>query len=76
LNKLSYNVYVIHVMVLGPIALGLLKTDLPALLKYPLLTLTTYVGSNLLAYAYSKTVENLNAKTALERPVFGRVESR
>lgn len=40
--------------VMGPIALVLLKSDWPALVKYPILTLTTYVASNLVAFAYSK----------------------
>ncbi len=62
LGKLSYNVYIIHIMVMGPIALVLLNTDLPALLKYPILALTTYAGSNLITYAYAKTVESLGAK--------------
>jgi peptidoglycan/LPS O-acetylase OafA/YrhL len=64
LGKLSYNVYIIHIMVMGPIALVLLNTDIPALLKYPLLALTTYVGSNLLVYVYSKMVESLTARPA------------
>jgi hypothetical protein len=56
LSKLSYNVYIIHIIVMGPIALILLNTDLPALLKYPILALTTYVGSNLLIYAWISVV--------------------
>ena len=62
LSKLSYNVYIIHIIVMAPIALLLLDAGLPALLKYPILALTTYVGSNLLVYAYAKTVGNLTAK--------------
>jgi surface polysaccharide O-acyltransferase-like enzyme len=71
LSKLSYNVYIIHIMVLGAIALVLLKTDMPALLKYPILALTTYIGSNLLVYAYTTTVEYLVAMpaTSATRPV-------
>lgn len=53
LSRLSYGVYIIHIPVLGPIALALLHLDIPALLKYPILILTTYVGSNLLALAYT-----------------------
>jgi peptidoglycan/LPS O-acetylase OafA/YrhL len=67
LSRLSYNVYIIHIIVMGPVAWVLLNTDLPALLKYPILALTTYVGSNLLVYAYAKTVESLGAM-----PAFGR----
>ena len=55
LSKISYNVYIIHIVVMGPIALALLHIDIPALWKYPILALTTYVGSNLVAYAYTKT---------------------
>lgn len=71
LNRLSYNVYIIHVVVMGPIALILLDTDLPALVKYPILALATYVASNLLVYAYTKTVENVTAKpdVAISRQV-------
>jgi peptidoglycan/LPS O-acetylase OafA/YrhL len=57
LNKLSYNVYIIHIAVMGPIAWVLLHTELPALLKYPILAVSTWVASNLLVYAYTKTVE-------------------
>ncbi|MBD3867601.1 MAG: hypothetical protein IFK94_05700 [Acidobacteria bacterium] len=61
LSKLSYNVYIIHVVVMGPIAYVLLNTDIPALLKYPILVLTTWVVSNMLVFAYSKAVERLTA---------------
>jgi hypothetical protein len=42
---------------MGPIAWVLLHTDLPALLKYPVLAVSTWVASNLLVYAYTKAVE-------------------
>jgi hypothetical protein len=54
LGRLSYYVYIIHIAVMGPIALALLETDIPAILKYPILALTTYAGSNLLVYAFTK----------------------
>jgi len=59
LGRLSYSVYIIHIAVLGPIALVLLKTDIPALLKYPILGLATYAASNLIAYAYARIVKRL-----------------
>ena len=61
LGRLSYNVYIIHIAVMGPIALALLKVDVPGILKYPILTITTYAACNLIAYAYAKTVKNLAA---------------
>jgi fucose 4-O-acetylase-like acetyltransferase len=64
LSKISYNVYIIHIIVMAPIALALLRTDLPALLKYPVLALATYVGSNAVAYAYARRVEGQRAPEA------------
>jgi fucose 4-O-acetylase-like acetyltransferase len=48
LNRNSYGVYIIHVIVIGVFGTLLLSTNLPALAKYPILIVTTYVGSNLL----------------------------
>ena len=64
LGKLSYNVYIIHIAVMGPIAVALLKTDIPAILKYPILAVTTYAASNLIAYTYAHTVKKLAATPA------------
>ena len=61
LGRLSYGVYIIHIGVMGLIALALLRIDLPGILKYPILTITTYATCNLIAYAYAKTVKNLAA---------------
>jgi len=36
-------------------------SNLPGILKYPVLTITTYAACNLIAYAYAKTVKNLAA---------------
>ncbi len=52
LNRNSYGVYVIHVIMVGVFGTLLLNTGLPALVKYPLLIILTYVGSNLLVSAY------------------------
>jgi len=54
LGKFSYSVYIIHIAVMGPIALALLSTEIPAILKYPILALTTYAGSNLLVFASNR----------------------
>ena len=64
LGKLSYNVYIIHIVVMGPIALVLLTTDIPGILKYPILALTTYAASNLIVYAYTIAVKKLAATPA------------
>jgi len=48
LSKNSYYVYIIHVIVLGGIALLLLNTTLPSLSKYLILAVSTFVVSNLI----------------------------
>jgi fucose 4-O-acetylase-like acetyltransferase len=69
LNKNSYYVYIIHVIVLGVIALTMLNVAIPSLVKYLVLTVSTFVASNLIISlaralwksrnysSYSKTVE-------------------
>jgi peptidoglycan/LPS O-acetylase OafA/YrhL len=48
----SYAVYILHVPILGVIALLLLGTGVPSLVKYGILAASTYVVSNLIALAY------------------------
>jgi len=52
LSHNSYSVYITHVIMLGIFGTMLLNTDLPAVVKYLLLIISTYVGSNLLASVY------------------------
>jgi hypothetical protein len=61
LNRNSYYVYIIHVIVLGVIALLLLNTALPSLLKYVILTLSTIVASNLIVSLYRRAVTSAKA---------------
>jgi peptidoglycan/LPS O-acetylase OafA/YrhL len=52
LNRNSYGVYIIHVIIIGIFGTLLLNTGLPALAKYPILVVTAYVVSNLLVSSY------------------------
>jgi hypothetical protein len=52
LNRNSYGVYIIHVILIGLFGTLLLVTNLPAVLKWILLVLSTFVGSNLLVSLY------------------------
>ena len=58
LNENSYNVYIIHVIVIGCIALIMLNTAIPSLSKYLILTVSTYVASNLIIYFYRKVIKS------------------
>jgi len=52
LNHNSYGVYIIHVVVIGVFGTLLLFTSLPAVVKWILLVISAYVGSNLFVSAY------------------------
>jgi len=52
LNKSSYSVYIIHMIVLGVIALPLTTLAIPALLKFVILTTLTFLISNGIVLAY------------------------
>ena len=54
LNRNSYHVYIVHVVFMGGIALTILDTTIPSLLKYLIVTVSTYTVSNLLISAYGK----------------------
>ncbi len=58
LNQNSYNVYIIHVIVMGGIALTMLNTAIPSLLKYLILTVSTYAACNLIIYFYRKIIKS------------------
>ena len=47
-----YGVYITHVIMIGIFGTLLLNTSMLALVKYPILIISTYVGSNLLVSTY------------------------
>ncbi len=64
LNKNSYAVYIIHLLVIGFIALVLVKFSIPVLLNYFVLIVLTFVISNYLVYGYRMVFKNrLSNKT-------------
>jgi len=58
LNDNSYSVYIIHVIVIGCIALIMLNTTIPSLIKYPTLAVSSWVISNLIAYGYRNLIKS------------------
>ncbi len=68
LNKNSYGVYIIHTVVLGGIALTMLDTTIPSLIKYLLVTVLTFAACNLLVYFYGKVLKpNIFVKRTEEK---------
>ena len=59
LNRYSYGVYIMHVIVLGILGTLLLQVDLPAVVKWILLILSTSVVSNLIVSAYGSIRKKL-----------------
>ncbi len=57
LSRNSYGVYIIHVILIGVFGTLLLNTGLPAVVKYLLLIVSTYVTSNLLVSGYRSLVQ-------------------
>jgi len=52
LNRNSYGVYIIHVILIGAFGTLLMKLGLPVYVKYPSLIVLTFLGSNLLVSIY------------------------
>jgi surface polysaccharide O-acyltransferase-like enzyme len=59
LNRNSYGVYIIHVIVIGVFGTLLLNMNLPALVKYLILVASTVVGSNLIVSGYRAAVQSI-----------------
>jgi hypothetical protein len=58
LNRNSYYVYIIHVIVIGVIALPLLNSTMPSFLKHLVVTVSTYLVSNFMIYPYRKVIRS------------------
>jgi fucose 4-O-acetylase-like acetyltransferase len=52
LNRNSYSVYIIHLVVIGILALFMLPLSLPAFVKFLILAVLSFAASNLLVSAY------------------------
>jgi fucose 4-O-acetylase-like acetyltransferase len=62
----SYYVYIIHVIVLGVIALAMLNMAIASLLKFLILALSTYSVSNLISSLYRQAVTSRRATSQLK----------
>ncbi|MEM7051420.1 MAG: acyltransferase family protein [Acidobacteriota bacterium] len=66
LVKSAYGVYIVHVVVLGGLALLLLELAWPSLLKYLILTFLAYAVSNLLVTGYRNWLGSGASRRRLE----------
>ena len=58
LKNNSYNVYIIHIVVMGGIALTMLNTEIHAMLKYLILIISSFIVSNLLVSFYRRAIKS------------------
>jgi len=66
LSRNSYFVYIIHVIVMGVIALVMLNTAIPSLLKFLILTVATFGLSNLLICFYRTLFKSRIVNSGME----------
>ncbi|QGY43993.1 acyltransferase family protein [Maribellus comscasis] len=66
LSKNSYAVYIIHMVVLGVVALAMIHLPVHGGIKYVLLSGFTFLLSNMIIYSWRKTRQkSINAKTVI-----------
>ncbi len=64
LSKNSYSVYIIHMVILGVLALAMIHLPIPGGIKYVLLFVFTFILSNMIIYSWKKSKEQtINAET-------------
>ncbi len=54
LSDNSYSVYIIHVIVMGGLALAMVNTAIPSVMKHLILAISTFVGSNLIVSTFRR----------------------
>ena len=69
LSKNSYAVYVIHMVVIGVFALMLLKVSMPGIVKFFILTILTFVVSNILVSAYRAIFQKSLSNSMLTKAI-------
>mgnify|MGYP001098461093 CR=1 FL=1 len=75
LNKNSYYVYIIHVIVMGGFALLLLNLAMPSLLKHLTLTVSTFAACNLIVYFCREVIKSKMLITQTDRPLLSSLRS-
>lgn len=66
LNSASYNVYIIHMIVIGVLALILINLPIAAFFKFIILSIFTFIISHLIVYGYQQSKQKIfTMKTSL-----------
>jgi len=63
LNKSSYSVYIIHIVVMGLIALAMINLQINGFVKFLILTSLTFIMSNFIVFVYQRWIkENISLR--------------
>lgn len=65
LSKNSYYVYIIHVIIIGVIALFLLHVPMPAIIKFLIVAILTFLVSNVLVSTYRRLFQKALSNKAI-----------
>lgn len=64
LSRNSYSVYIIHMIVIGVLAMPLVQLHIPAMIKFIILSILTFGISNMMIYSWRMTKQKqINMKT-------------
>ena len=69
LSKNSYSVYIIHMVVIGVIALLLTNVSMPAIIKFFMVAILTFVVSNIMVSAYRRTFQKTFSKNVVTKAI-------
>lgn len=72
LNRSSYGLYIIHVILIGVFGTLLMKLGWPVYVKYPALVVLTWGGGNLLVLAWKCAVDRMHRSAAGGKTIGGR----
>ena len=64
-NKNSYSVYIIHMVIIGLIALILVNISMPAIIKFLIVTIFTFIVSNIMVSAYRRIFQKTLSKSVI-----------
>ena len=73
INRNSYGVYIIHVIIMGIIAIVLIDIEIPSIIKFFSLTISTFVISNLIICSYKKLKRRLTNYRPIHNNVYKKL---
>jgi surface polysaccharide O-acyltransferase-like enzyme len=73
LSANSYQVYIIHVIILGLVSIPLLNITFPAIAKFILVSIFSFVACNVIVSTYRHTIQRTLSKNIITYPVVAMI---